>query len=77
MAKTKVTDKFQVTIPKEVRDKVGLERGELVSLESVSDEEILIKRFKRVEDPLKVLVGKSPSHRHVPIEELEEKAEAR
>jgi len=76
MPKTKVTDKFQITIPKEVRNKVGLEPGELVSLESVSDEEILIKRFKRVEDPLKVLVGKRPYHRHVPIEELEEKVEA-
>jgi len=77
MSKTKVTSKFQVTIPREVREKVGIRPGEIVIVESVSDEEILVKRFRRVKDPLKVLVGKTPSVRHVPVEELEEKAEAR
>ena len=77
MPKTKVTSKFQVTIPKEVREKVGVRPGEVVSVESVSDEEIVIRRFRRVKDPLKVLVGKTPSVRHVPVEEFEEKAETR
>jgi len=77
MSKTKVTSKFQVTIPKEVREKVGIRPGEIVMVEGVSEEEILVRRFRRVKDPLKVLVGKTPYVRHVPVEELEEKAEAR
>lgn len=77
MPKTKVTSKFQVTIPKEVREKIGVRPGEVVNVESVSDEEIVIRRFRRVKDPLKVLVGKTPSIRRVPVEEFEEKAETR
>ena len=45
--------------------------------EKVSEEEIVLRRFRRVKDPLKALVGKKPFPRHVPIEELEEKKEAR
>lgn len=77
MPKTKVTSKFQVTIPKEVREKVGIRAGEVVIVESVSDEEIVVRRFRRMKDPLKILIGKTPSLRHVPVEELEEKAETR
>lgn len=77
LAKSRVTDKFQVTIPKEVREAVGLKPGEVVVVEKVSEEEIVLRRFKRVKDPLKVLVGKKPFPRHVPLEELEEKMEAR
>ncbi|MFQ6064590.1 MAG: AbrB/MazE/SpoVT family DNA-binding domain-containing protein [Candidatus Bathyarchaeia archaeon] len=77
MAKTKVTSKFQVTIPKEVREKTGVKPGEVVLVESVSDEEILVRRFRRMKEPLKVLIGETPSVRHVPVEELEEKAEMR
>ncbi|MDH5451281.1 MAG: AbrB/MazE/SpoVT family DNA-binding domain-containing protein [Candidatus Bathyarchaeota archaeon] len=77
MPKTKVTSKFQVTIPKEVREKVGVRPGEIVSVESVSEEEIIVRRFRRVKDPLKVLVGETPSVRHVPAEEFEEEAETR
>lgn len=77
MPKTKVTSKFQVTIPKEVREKVEVKPGEIVSVESVSDEEILIRRFRKVKKPLKVLVGKIASERHIPVEEFEEKAETR
>lgn len=75
MPKTKVTSKFQITIPKEVREKVGVRPGEVVSVESVSDEEIIIRRFRRLKNPLKTLVGETPSVRHVPVEELEEEAE--
>jgi len=77
MPKTKVTSKFQVTIPKEVREKVGIRAGEVVIVESVSDEEIVVRRFRRIKNPLKILIGKTPSLRHVPVEELEEKAETR
>jgi AbrB family looped-hinge helix DNA binding protein len=77
MPKTKVTEKFQVTIPKEVREEVGLKPGEIVMVERVSDEEILMKRFRRVKDPLKLLVGKTSFPRRIQVEELEEKAETR
>ena len=77
MAKTKVTSKFQVTIPREVREKVGIRPGEVVSVESVSAEEIIVKRFRRLKDPLKVLIGKTASTRHIPVEKIEEWAETR
>jgi len=77
MAKSRVTSKFQVTIPKEVREKLGMRPGEVVSVESHSEEEIVVRRFRRVKEPLKVLIGKTRSARHVPFEEIEEKAETR
>lgn len=77
MPRTKVTDKFQVTIPKQVREAVGLKPGEVVTVENLSEEEILLRRFRRVKNPLKVLIGQKPSSRHIPIDELEERAEAR
>jgi len=77
MAKTKVTSKFQVTIPREVREKVGIRPGEVVNVESISAEEIVVKRFRRLKDPLKVLIGKTASTRRIPVEEIEEHAETR
>lgn len=76
MARSKVTRKFQVTIPKEVREEVGLRAGEVVLVESF-EEEIRIKRFPSVEDPLTVLIGEKPYPRHVPVEELEDIVEER
>ena len=77
MGVSKVTDKFQVTIPKDVREALGLRRGEEVIVETGPGGRIVVKRFPTSKDPLKVLVGKKPYPRHVPIEELEEKLEAR
>ena len=75
MARSRVTSKFQVTIPKEVREKVELKPGEIVIVESVGEDEILIRRFRRVKDPLRFLVGREPYPRQVSVEELEEKIE--
>jgi len=77
MARSRVTSKFQLMIPKEIRDKVGLRPGEIVIAESINENNILIRRVRRVKDPLRFLIGKKPYPRHIPIEELEEKAEAR
>jgi len=77
MTKTRVTSKFQITIPKEIREKVGVRPGEIVSVESAGEDKIIVRRFRRVKDPLKVLVGKTPSARRVSVEELEEEAETR
>ncbi len=77
MGVSKVTDKFQVTIPKDVREALGLKPGEEVVVETGQGGRIVVKRFPTFKDPLKVLVGKKPYPRHVPIEELEEKLETR
>lgn len=76
MATSRVTEKFQVTIPKEIRERVGLKAGEEVLVEALSDSEIVIRRFPRVADPLKVLIGQKPVFdRHIEVEEFEERAE--
>ena len=77
MPRSKVTAKYQVTIPREVREKVGVRPGEMVSMEVVSRDEIVLKRFSSVDDPLKTLIGSRVSRRSVPIEELEERIESR
>ncbi len=70
-----MTDRFQVTILKDVREKLGLRPGDEVTVEIGAEGRIVMKRFARLGDPMKVLVGKKPYHRHVPIEELEENLE--
>jgi len=77
MSRTKVTSKFQLTIPKEIREQIDLRAGEVVEVQIFDEEGIVIKRFRRIKNPLKVLVGKTPSKRHIGIEEFEEKAESR
>lgn len=77
MGVSRVTDKFQVTIPKDVREALGLKPGEEVTVETGPGGRIVVKRFPTSRDPLKVLVGRKPSSHHVPIDELEEKMETR
>jgi len=77
MARTKVTAKFQITMPKEVREKVGVRPGEVVTVEALSGNEILLRVYPRKADPLSVLIGKRRGPLEVPVEELEEKAESR
>ncbi len=70
-----MSDKFQVTIPKDVREKLGLRVGEEVIVETGTGGRIVMKRFSTLRNPMNVLVGKKPYPRHVPIEELEENLE--
>jgi AbrB family looped-hinge helix DNA binding protein len=77
MSRTKVTSKFQLTIPKEIREQIDLKAGEVVEVQILGDEGIAIKRFRKVRNPLQVLIGETPSRRHVSIEEFEENAELR
>lgn len=76
MGETRVTEKFQITIPKDVRETIGLKAGEVLLVEPASEEELRVRRFRVVKDPLRVLVGKRKFKRHVPVKELEEKAES-
>lgn len=77
MGVVRVTDKFQVTIPKDVRETLGLRPGEEVVVETGPGGRIIVKRFPTSKNPLKVLIGKKTYPRHVPVEELENKLEAR
>ena len=77
MEETKVTEKFQVTIPKNVRDKIGLKPGEVMIVESAGDNEVRLKRFRVVKDPIQILVGKRKIfHKQIPIEDLEKRIES-
>lgn len=77
MPRSKVTAKYQVTIPRQVREKVEVKPGEVVSVEALSQDEILLKRYPRIADPLSTLIGKKKSRQMVAVEELEEKIESR
>ncbi len=77
MPRSKITAKYQITIPKEVREKVEVRPGEVVSIEALSQNEILLRRYPRVVDPLKALIGGKVSSRRVPLEELEGRIESR
>ena len=78
MAQSTVTDKFQITIPKEVRDEMDLRPGERVVVERRDSDSLVVRRYRRIRQPLKHLIGEKPSHRKkITIEELEEKIEAR
>ena len=77
MPRSKVTAKYQVTIPKEVREKINVRPGEVVNMEAVSEDEIVLRRYSKVRDPLKTLIGsRRMSDRAVPIGELEEEIES-
>ena len=47
MAKTIISDKYQVVIPKEVREKVKLEKGQELEAEVLPDESGVILRKKK------------------------------
>jgi AbrB family looped-hinge helix DNA binding protein len=78
MRVSRVTDKFQVTIPKDVRDSIGLRPGERVMVEQAPGGTIVVKRFKTVKDPLNVLLGKKSIFRKsISQNKLEEMMEQR
>lgn len=53
--KTKVTTKYQITLPKTLRKRLGIERGDGIIFEE-KDDEILMKVEKKV-DPVEVIEG--------------------
>ncbi|MBS7653395.1 MAG: AbrB/MazE/SpoVT family DNA-binding domain-containing protein [Candidatus Bathyarchaeia archaeon] len=44
MAKVKVTRNYQITIPREIRRKMGIEEGSYVSIEAVNETTTVLKR---------------------------------
>jgi AbrB family looped-hinge helix DNA binding protein len=52
MPEVKVTDDFQVAIPRVVREAFGLKPGEVVWVECSGGREIVIKRRSRITEPM-------------------------
>jgi len=50
LAKVKVTRNYQVTIPEDVRKRLGIEEGDYVSIETLGKTLAIIKRVVPVED---------------------------
>jgi AbrB family looped-hinge helix DNA binding protein len=72
----KVTTNFQITIPKEVREKIDLKPGEKFEVIVLNNNEILLRRkFKRIRNPLKVLIGKKEWKEEISPEKLDELSE--
>jgi AbrB family looped-hinge helix DNA binding protein len=72
----KVTTNFQITIPKEVREKIDLKPGEEFEVIVLNNNEILLRRkFKRIRNQLKVLIGKKEWKEEISPEKLDELSE--
>lgn len=50
MAKVKVTRNYQVTIPEDVRKKLGIAEGDYVSIETLGKTQAVMKRIVPVEE---------------------------
>ncbi len=61
----------------EVPEGIKVTPGEVLWVEVLSHDEILLRKYPRVADPLKVLIGGKRSGRSVPVEELEGRIETR
>ena len=48
MAQSTVTEKFQITIPKEVRDEMDLRPGEKVVVERRDSDSLVVRRYRRI-----------------------------
>jgi antitoxin PrlF len=66
-----VTSKGQTTVPKEVRDKLGLERGARIEWIIEGDKAIVKPRKLRAVD-LAGILGPPPSGKSLSIEEMDE-----
>jgi AbrB family looped-hinge helix DNA binding protein len=72
----KVTTKFQITIPKEIREKIDLKPGEEFEVIVLNDNEILLRRkFKRIRNPLEILIEKKEWKEEISPEKLDELSE--
>ncbi len=60
MGKSRVTAKFQITLPADVRQRVPFLPGEVVEVEAGDDQTVLVRRIRKVKNPLDHLVGRKP-----------------
>jgi len=50
MARVKVTRNYQVTIPEDIRRRLGIEEGNYISIEIFNETSAIVKRIIPVED---------------------------
>ena len=77
MPRSKVSARYQLTIPRAVREKFEIRPGEVVIVDVLSPDEILISRSSRIEARLKTLIGSRISRKKIPVDVLEERIESR
>jgi len=70
-ARAKITDKGQITLPKEVRDKHNLKPGDYVEFIQVDGRYMLFPKNGKIGD-LAGILGKPPSGRSLTIEEIDD-----
>ena len=74
MGRVRITSKYQVTIPKDVRAVTKIAPGEIVEVEALDENTIIVRRIG-IQNPLHHLIGKQKFDRHVSVEGVEEAAE--
>ncbi len=77
MGKTRVTSKYQITLPADVRSKMPVHPGETLVVEVQDPTTIVVRRERSVRRPLSVLIARRPLLRqHITPDELDELAES-
>ncbi len=73
MARSKITSKYQVTLPAEVRAKLSMRPGEMVEVEAVDSQTVILRGPEKMKDPMSYFRRKKPLlDRHIPPGELDE-----
>jgi len=77
MGSSRVTAKFQITLPSDVRQRVRFRPGEVVDVDVEDEETVRVHRSRKVRRPLDHLVGRR-SWRAKPVrpDEVDEMAES-
>jgi AbrB family looped-hinge helix DNA binding protein len=76
MGKSRVTSKFQITLPADVRERVPFRPGEVVAIEATDNGSVVVRRVRKVANPLDHLIGRKPWFpKSIPPEQVDEWAE--
>ncbi|MFQ6075429.1 MAG: AbrB/MazE/SpoVT family DNA-binding domain-containing protein [Candidatus Bathyarchaeia archaeon] len=62
MSYVKVSSKYQITIPRSVREALGLNAGDKLYVVREGDK-LVLRAFRRIENPTKVLYGSVKSEK--------------
>ena len=77
MGKTRVTSKYQITLPADVRSRMPVHPGETLVVEVSDPSTIIVRRERAVRRPLSVLISRRALlRRHIAPDELDELAES-
>lgn len=76
MGKSRVTSKYQITLPADVRERIPFRPGEIVVVEAQDGRSVIIRRVHKVANPLDHLIGRAPWFpKSIPPEQVDEWAE--